>query len=128
MDRYNYRHIGGQAILLSAHFFHTPVLKEMEPLLRGNRPGKLAVDTMFYMKRMVSLHKEPLAEDVASYHKKYLISIMSVHQKILYTLSLLYPFYTDVETLPLPRILHVLYFPLRPFLCAWRKTRKQALF
>ncbi|MDN4526741.1 nucleotidyltransferase domain-containing protein [Fictibacillus fluitans] len=128
MDKYSYKHIGGQALLLSANFFYTPILKEMEPFFRGNRPGKLAKDTLFYLKKMVSLHNEPLPPDVASYHKKYLISIMSVHQKILHILSLLYPFYTDVETLPLPRILHVLYFPLRPFLCAWRKTRKQALF
>jgi hypothetical protein len=52
---------------------------------------------------------------------------MSLQQKVLYIISTLHPYYTDVETLPLPKYLHFLYFPLRPFLCIWRKTRKHAL-
>ena len=42
-------------------------------------------------------------------------------------MSFLYPYPEDAEILPLPKYLQFLYFPLRPFLWAWRKTMKRAL-
>lgn len=42
-------------------------------------------------------------------------------------MSYLYPYPIDAKILQLPKTLHFLYFPLRPLLCFWRKTRKHAL-
>ena len=99
----------------------------MTPLIKGNRPKKLAQEAIFYLEKMVNLHTDPVPNDIAKYHTKHLFSLMSFRQKLLYFLSVLHPYYTDVETLSLPKKLHFLYFPLRPFLWIWRKTRKHAL-
>ena len=76
---------------------------------------------------MVNLHTYPIPEDVAKYHKQYLFKLMSPQQKLIFILSFLYPYPDDAKTLPLPKKIHFLYFPLRPLLWAWRKTRKHAL-
>ena len=125
----HYLHIGGQAILLTAQLLHTRVTDDMKFLIEGNRPKQLADEAVFYLERMVNLHTDPIPEDVAKYHKHHLFSIMSIQQKVLFLLSFLYPFPKDAETLPLPKQLHFLYFPLRPLLWAWRKRkiRKHAL-
>ena len=61
------------------------------------------------------------------YHKRHLFSLMSIRQKFIYFLSFLYPYPTDVEVLPLPKYLHFLYFPLRPFLWAMEKNEESVL-
>ena len=58
------------------------------------------------------------------YHKRHLFSLMSNQQKFLFIMSFLYPYPEDAEILPLPKYLHFLYFPLRPFLWAWRKSKE----
>lgn len=129
LKKNHYLHIGGQAILLAMQLLHTEVTEDMKFLIKGNRPKQLASEAIFYLERMVNLHTDPVPEDVAKYHKHHLFSLMSKQQKVFFLLSLLYPFPTDAETLPLPKKLHFLYFPLRPLLWAWRKrkTRKHAL-
>lgn len=126
LKKYQVRHVGGQALILASELLGTPIPKELRPLAAGKRPKRLAQDALFYCKQMINLHKEPLPDDVAKYHKRHIFSLMSFQLKLLYGLSVLYPYPMDVEILPLPRNLHFLYFPLRPFLWAWRKTRKQA--
>ncbi|KAB7708159.1 Renal dipeptidase [Bacillus aerolatus] len=127
LKRYQSCHIGGQSLILSEQLLKTVLIKEMQPLTRGNRPKKLAQEAIFYSERIVNLHTDPVPKDVAKYHSLHLFSLMSFQQKFLYMLSVLHPYYTDAETLPLPTKLHFLYFPLRPILWVWRKTRKQAL-
>jgi hypothetical protein len=126
LKRYQMDHVGGQALILSSELLGTPIPKELRTLTVGKRPKLLAQDTLFYIKQMIHLHREPLPDDVARYHKRHLFSLMSFQLKLLYVISFLYPYPMDVEILPLPRSLHFLYFPLRPFLWAWRKTRKRA--
>ncbi|MDE5413814.1 nucleotidyltransferase domain-containing protein [Alkalihalobacterium chitinilyticum] len=126
MKRYKAKPICGQAVILSSQFFQTNVPKELKPLI--NQPStRLAQEAIFYLERMVNLHTDPVPEEVSNYHKRHLFSLMSNQQKILFILSFLYPYPEDAETLPLPKPLHFLYFPLRPFLWAWRKTRKHAI-
>ncbi|WP_209122932.1 nucleotidyltransferase family protein [Alkalihalobacillus sp. BA299] len=127
LKKYDVTHVGGQAIILSSQLFNTKIPKEFQSLLVEKRPRKLAQDAIFYLERMVNLHTDPVPEDVSNYHKRHLFSLMSIRQKILFILSFLYPYPEDAETLPLPKPLHFLYFPLRPLLWAWRKTRKHAL-
>ena len=76
---------------------------------------------------MVNLHTDPVPENVAMYHKRHLFSLMSKRQRFIFIMSFLYPYPEDAEVLPLPKNLQFLYFPLRPFLWAWRKSTKRAL-
>jgi hypothetical protein len=52
--------------------------------------------------------------------------LLTVPQKIQFIASFMFPYPEDAETLPLPKALHVLYFPLRPFLWGWRKVKTNA--
>ncbi|MBM7651871.1 nucleotidyltransferase domain-containing protein [Neobacillus cucumis] len=127
LQKYQYYSVGGQALILNMELLDLPFLKEIENLVKGKQPKKLAQAAIFYLERMINLHTDPVPDDVAIYHKKHLFSLMTNRQKCLYILSFLHPYPLDVETLPLPKPLHLLYFPLRPLLWAWRKTRKHAL-
>jgi len=126
LQKYQLKHVGGQALLLSSELLGTPIPKELSELAASKRPKQLAQETLFYIKQMIHLHKEPLPDDVSKYHKRHLFNLMSFPLKLLHVLSFLYPYPMDVEIMPLPKSLHFLYFPLRPFLWIWRKTRKQA--
>lgn len=124
LKKHQYLHIGGQALILSSQLFNTPLSKEMVPLIKNPRAQKLSNEATFYLQKMVNLHTDPVPEDVARYHKRHLFSLMSFRQKILFLISLLFPYPEDAKTLPLPEKLHLLYFPLRPFLWVLRKTKK----
>ncbi|MCQ6275270.1 nucleotidyltransferase family protein [Bacillus sp. V3B] len=127
LKKYNFLDIGGQALILSSYLLTTEISEKMSLLLKGNKPQRLAQETTFYLEEMVNLHTDPVPDHVAKYHKHHLFSLMSKQQKFLFILSFLYPYPDDAKTLPLPKTLHFLYFPLRPFLWAWRKTRIHAL-
>ncbi|PEJ58437.1 Renal dipeptidase [Bacillus sp. AFS002410] len=124
LNKYQCFHIGGQAIILSSHLLNTPITKEMEQFIKSNVAKVLAQDAIYYFENMINLHTDPVPEDVSKYHERHLFSLMSFEQKILFFLSFLHPYPEDAEVLPLPNYLHFLYFPLRPFLWVWRKTRK----
>lgn len=124
--KYSNRSVAGQALILSNNLFHLNFTKGMQPLL--TTPSKLlAQNAIYYIENMINIHDEPLRDDISKYHKNYLFSLKSFRQKIIFLLSFLYPYPEDAQTLPLPKKLHFLYFPLRPFLWGWRKTRKHAI-
>jgi len=121
MEKYHYTHLAGQALLLIHKLLAESLRQEMKSMTDRRQAQKLANGTLFYLERMVNLHSIPLPEDVENYHKRYAIQMLSLRHKWLYLLSLMHPFPEDIDTLPLPKPLHILYFPLRPFLWAWRK-------
>ena len=127
LKKYQYLHIAGQAILLSSALFQTQLTREFTQIASTSRSEYLAKQALYYFEKQVSLHTEPVPNDVARYHKRHLFELMSYQQKVLFLLSILYPYPIDAETFPLPKVLHFLYFPLHPMLWAWRKMRKQAL-
>lgn len=127
LKKYECSQIGGQALILSSQLLGTLISKEMKPLMKGTRPSKLAEEALFYIMNIINLHKEPVPKAVAIYHRHHMFSLMSSKQKLLFILSFLYPYPEDAEILPLPKKLHILYFPLRPFLWIWRKTRKKEI-
>ncbi|MEK3881794.1 nucleotidyltransferase family protein [Paenibacillus sp. PL2-23] len=124
LKKHHYHNIGGQALFLAAKLLAAPLKEEMRPLLASRKAEWLAEDTMFYIQRMVNLHSPPLPKDVERYHRQYLFALMSKRQKLQHIASFLYPYPEDAKTLPLPKRLHFLYFPLRPLLWAWRKTKR----
>jgi hypothetical protein len=127
LKKYQLVHIGTQALILTSQLLHTTLTAEMKSILVEKRGMRLAQDALFYIYQMVNLHTYPIPEDVAKYHKRHLFSLMSNRHKVLFIMSFLYPYPEDTDTLMLPKYLHFLYFPLRPLLWAWRKTKKSAL-
>lgn len=125
LKRFHLLHIGGQSIILSSHLLGTHIPKDMN-VLQTKKSGKLAKQSLFYLENIVNLHTDPVPKEVSQYHKHHLFSLMSAKQKFFFIMSFLYPYPEDATTLPLPTSLHFLYFPLRPFLWIWRKTRKYA--
>nr|WP_273840911.1 nucleotidyltransferase family protein [Halalkalibacter alkalisediminis] len=125
-DKYHNPHVGGQAIILASNLLGAEFSDGMRPFLTKNAK-QLAEEAVFYLEQMVNLHTDPVPREIARYHAKHLFSLMSSQQKIIHLASFLHPFPEDAQTLPLPTSLHFLYFPLRPVLWAWRKTKKQAI-
>jgi hypothetical protein len=123
LRRYEYEHIAGQALILAKTLLQSPVPEPLRYAAKGKRSRKLAQGAWFYIERMVNLHTVPVPKDVSLYHKRHLFRLMTGRQKLLFVLSFLYPYPEDAETLPLPKQLHFLYFPLRPVLWAVRKLK-----
>ncbi|MFD1450922.1 nucleotidyltransferase domain-containing protein [Oceanobacillus sojae] len=127
LKRFGYLQVGGQGMILVSELFNRKLSNEMQQYLVNSRSKRLAAKSIFYLESMINIYTLPLPENVVKYHKKYLTGLMSTEQRILFTLSLLYPYPDDMKTLPLPKTLHFLYFPLRPFLWVWRKRKKHVL-
>jgi hypothetical protein len=127
VKKHNNLHIVGQSIILSSQLLNANVTNDMQKFILNNRSTSLAQGAIFYLTKMVNLHNEPLPKDVSNYHVRHLYSLMPLKQKVLFILSYLYPYYIDSVTFPLPKKLHFLYFILRPFLCFWRKAKKNEL-
>lgn len=123
---YHSHRVGAQALVLSTKLLHSKISDTMEPILDNKHSFRLAQDAIFYFERMVNLHTDPVPEDISKYHARHLVSLMSSRQKVLFILSCLHPLPEDAETLPLPKLLHFLYFPLRPFIWALRKKKKHS--
>ncbi|WP_338789130.1 nucleotidyltransferase family protein [Metabacillus sp. FJAT-53654] len=127
LKTYHFHNVGAQALVLTTELLNSKISNALKPLLENKRSWGLAQEAIFYLERMVNLHTDPIPEDVSRYHTRHLISLMSARQKLLFVLSFLHPYPEDAEALPLPKQLHFLYFPLRLFIWAWRRTRKHAL-
>ncbi|MDM5190844.1 nucleotidyltransferase family protein [Bacillus sp. DX4.1] len=121
LKKYQCNHLVGQALVLSSQLLNTPATEETKVFMSGERFTQLAQIAIYYLESMINLHTDPVPEEVSKYHERYLYSLKTSSQKLLFHLSWLYPYPQDVETLPLPKQLHVLYFPLRPILWMWRK-------
>ncbi|MFC5773374.1 nucleotidyltransferase domain-containing protein [Ectobacillus antri] len=121
LQAHGYLQVGGQALILASSLLKTSLSTNMVTLLKGKHPERLAQEAVFYLESMINLHTEPLPHDVSVYHKKHLVSLMSPMQKTMFLISFLYPYPEDAKTLPLPKSLHFLYFPLRPAIWAWKK-------
>lgn len=127
LKEYSLIQLAGQAIILSSQFFNTKIPNGLDQLIYDRKAKILAKQAMFYQESMINLHTVPVPIKVAKYHKRYLFNLKSIRQKWIFGLSFLFPYPEDAETFPLPKILHFLYFPLRPVLWMWRKVFKLAL-
>ncbi|MBM7567333.1 nucleotidyltransferase domain-containing protein [Paenibacillus sacheonensis] len=116
--------IAGQAIILANQLLGTPITDELIPLAQGNRPRKLAEKATVFIRECITL--SPVPRELDLYYRRYLFQLCTMNQKMLFIISLLYPNKRDVETLPLPKRLYALYFPLRPILWFWRRVKQQA--
>ncbi|MGE7636524.1 nucleotidyltransferase domain-containing protein [Peribacillus frigoritolerans] len=120
-EKYKSCHLGGQALILASHLLETPVNDKMKILTAEDRSKKLAQMAIHLIKEQLPLH----IITSTNYFRRYLISLKASNmQKLIHIVLLFYPSSVDAKTLRLPKLLHFLYFPLRPFLWVWRKTRK----
>ncbi|WP_377864795.1 nucleotidyltransferase family protein [Bacillus sp. R86525] len=122
--KYQNENVGGQALILVSELLNAITTEEMIGLMNRSRTKRLAKGALFYLKQKINLHTPPVPDDVAEYHSRHLFLLMSNRQRVVFMISHFYPYPIDAKTLPLPKSLHFLYFPLRPILCAWRKTKK----
>ncbi|SFC52330.1 Uncharacterised nucleotidyltransferase [Bacillus sp. OV322] len=123
LKNYQILHLVGQALILSSLLLKTPTNEDMNLLIVKSRSKELAYKALPFIKDIL-----PLDITMSSiYYKRYRLSLNSKNlQKIYSIMVLFYPSSADAMTLRLPKTLHFLYFPLRPFLWAIRKSRTNA--
>lgn len=114
IKKYKYPHLFGQTLILASMLLNTPMDKELKPLIQKKQSISLARKAYLYISGFEEF----------TYHSRYLISLNLNLKKFLYIFILFYPDSKDLNTLMLPRMLHFLYFPLKPFLLIWRRLRK----
>ncbi|THF73673.1 nucleotidyltransferase domain-containing protein [Cohnella fermenti] len=124
LKRYRAVHLAGQALVLSSALLGTPVPEPLRPAVSGGRGQELARRALRFIRDDVVLTTDPSAGEVVKTYKSYLFALKTRPQKGLHALRRLYPSFRDAETLPLPRQLYFLYFPLRPFVWLWRQVRQ----
>ncbi|AIQ45096.1 hypothetical protein R70723_03620 [Paenibacillus sp. FSL R7-0273] len=122
LKQYNCEAIAGQTLILAADLLDTKVDSRLSGLMDMPKAQRLAQDAVFYVARMVNLNDPPLEPEVERHFKAYQPAILTPRNRLLRAAGFLYPYAADARTLPLPKPLHVLYFPLRPFLWSWRKV------
>ncbi|WP_419881708.1 nucleotidyltransferase family protein [Peribacillus sp. B-H-3] len=116
LKNYQSIHLVGQALILASQLLKTPINEEMKLLNVKSRSKELAHKALFVIKDRCLLD--------TNYYKHYCLSLNSTNLQKIYSFMLLfYPNSADAMTLRLPKSLHFLYFPLRPFLWVFRKTR-----
>lgn len=121
IKEYSNEHLVGQSLILAKRLLHTPIGKDFSNLL-VSKSYLLADMAMNFVKG--SEINQSFPKELVTFHQKYLWVLQkNIMQKIKYLLILSYPSYTDYQLLKLPKKIHFLYFPLRPFLFAGRKLK-----
>ncbi|HEF7294281.1 TPA: nucleotidyltransferase family protein [Bacillus cereus] len=114
LKKYKYHLVMDQTIVLSTQLLQTPVYKEIQRRVEGKKSKILAEKAYLYIRD----------EKFRTIDMSYPLLFRGVRKKCVFIAVLFYPTYKDAEVLNLPKSLHFLYFPLRPFLWAWRKIKR----
>ncbi|MCD1161134.1 nucleotidyltransferase domain-containing protein [Peribacillus frigoritolerans] len=122
ISRYQNRKLVGQALILTSELLNTHITEGWEKLTVGNDSKKIAQNAIDFIKGTESLATITSSKNYKHYSK----SLKTNLQKFLLFLILFYPSSSDLITMRVYKPLHFLYFPLRPFLIVWRKTRKSS--
>ncbi|MFJ8064752.1 nucleotidyltransferase family protein [Psychrobacillus sp. NPDC096426] len=117
----------GQALILASQLFGTKLTNDVHVLINNKQAFPLAQKAIFYLGRMENLHSPTVSKDITQYHKHYILSSNSIQTRCLMIITKFYPSSVDAVTLPLPKYMHFLYFPLRPILSIYRKIKKPIL-
>lgn len=126
LRRYKCTHLVGQALILSAAMLNTPISREMALLMSTDRPQDLARRVLIFIREQVSLCPEPESEILAQIYRNYLFSLRTPGQKAIFLARKMVPDTWDTQTLPLPKSLRFLYYPLHPFLLLHRRIQRRA--
>ncbi len=120
ISKYQNRRLVGQALILASELLKTHTNEGWEKLTEGSDSKKIAQNAIDFIKGTESLSTITSSKC----YKHYSLSLRSNLQSFFFFLILFYPSYADTMTLRMPKPLHFLYFPLRPFLVVWRKAIK----
>ncbi|MDM5285506.1 nucleotidyltransferase domain-containing protein [Peribacillus frigoritolerans] len=120
ISKYQNRKLVGQALILASELLETRMNEGWGNFTEGTDSKKIAQNALNFIKGTESLESIMSSEC----YKDYSLSLKSKLQRFFNFLILFYPNSADSMTLRVPKPLHFLYFPLRPFLVVWRKTRK----
>ncbi|MFB2349234.1 nucleotidyltransferase domain-containing protein [Priestia megaterium] len=111
IKKYQYQRLVGQTSYLLDQFFPGP--------------QNLHITVERYDKKLgEKAYRYILQIEEFEYSNHYLFSLKNNNQKIEFILLSLYPRFTDMEIIKLPKHLQFLYFILRPFLWMWRRIMK----
>ncbi|WP_336788237.1 nucleotidyltransferase domain-containing protein [Paenibacillus sp. MMO-177] len=119
--------LGGKAMVLSSNLLGSLLPEEAFVLSQHPKARKLAQMATIFIRQEVVLFPKPETKEIAVAYNRYLLSTMTSKQRLLYISNKMYPSSKDMLLLPLPKSLHFLYFPLRPFLWFWRQVKRQAV-
>ncbi|WP_043922690.1 nucleotidyltransferase family protein [Paenibacillus terrae] len=122
MRRYGGLPAGGQAWALAAALLGTSIPEPLRQVAATRLAHRLALSALAFIQASVPA-AYPVAEPATHQpgSRSYLLSLKEPSHRLLYLISRLLPSTGDPAVLPLPRQLHFLYIPLRPFL--WLKRR-----
>ncbi|MFD4817507.1 nucleotidyltransferase domain-containing protein [Peribacillus butanolivorans] len=137
LGKQNYLLIG-QALILASLLLKTPISKDMHSYTTGKSSRKIAKLAISNIVEIGNSEIQTNKEDLNKVKKNhiylklqksfsfnlYKFSTKSNIQKVSFIITLLIPSTKDFDTIRLPKPLHFLYFPLRPFLLIWRKIRR----
>lgn len=112
--KYKYHFVMGQALTLSNQLLQTPIYEEVKKKIEGKKAGMLADKAYLYIRD----------EGCEPVDKAYSLLLRGNFKKCIFVMLLFYPTYKNTGVLKLPKPLHFLYFPLRPLLWMWRKTKQ----
>ncbi|SDX12394.1 nucleotidyltransferase family protein [Paenibacillus sp. CF384] len=126
MRRYECLQLGGQALILASALLGTTLPSAAKPMITGSHQRELAQRSLYFIRDIVVFSPVPSSQELAKTYKRYLFALKTTRQKSVYIVGLLYPSFRDTEAMPLPKQLHFLYFPLRPFVWLWRQMRQEA--
>lgn len=125
-ERYGGQQYAGQAFILMSRLFAVDIPAELTAVTNNPKAHRLAESALYYIKRMVKLNPVP-EKSVALHYNRYLFSLMTGKQKVIYIFNKFLPNSRDASVLPLPKFLYFLYFPLRPFLWFWRRIKQPSI-
>lgn len=117
---YRSEHIGGQTLILASQLLNTPINNNLKILMVRERSKVLAQKALFFINKIVSLSEI----SSTNYYKGYIFSLKTSYQKVGRLMLIFYPSSSDAKLIWLPKKLQFLYFPLRPFLVIWRRTKR----
>ncbi|GFN29852.1 nucleotidyltransferase domain-containing protein [Paenibacillus xylaniclasticus] len=118
-------HVAGQALLLAAQLYQAPLNPACSIIAQRERARLLADEAIPIIAEYIDIMDQMSPEQYVAYFKRYNGLLLSTRQRLKQSILKLYPTDLDAEVLALPRWLHFMYFPLRPFLWYWRKKKQR---
>jgi len=118
-------HILGQTLVLVSELFHVQLSRNIIETTMHKKTRQLAEEAIKIINEYVYILRQNSQFDQKYYFKHYTSLLLTPRQKIKLLLNKLYPHDIDTQMLALPRWLHFMYFPLRPFIWVIRKSRDQ---
>ncbi|WP_127531063.1 nucleotidyltransferase domain-containing protein [Paenibacillus kobensis] len=118
-------HVCGQTMILLSQLFNSPIPSALQTFADNDRSQRLAEEAVRIIRELVYIKEKQTQKEALNYFKVYDKLLSTRQQRLRLLLNRLYPSSLDAQMLPLPKQLHFLYFPLRPFLWAWRKKNSK---